>query len=103
MNSAPILPVPTWFAGCGNMGQAIVAGWRGAGLDLSGAVAIRPSGEPVEGLRTVISYGEAGPPPKLVILGFKPQKLDQAAVALRPWITSKTVILSLLAGVECAT
>lgn len=103
MSEAPVLPSPTWFAGCGNMGQAIVAGWRSAGLDLSGAVAIRPSGMPVEGLRTVTSYGEAGPPPKLVLLGFKPQMLAGAAEQLRPWLTSKTLIVSLLAGVECAT
>jgi pyrroline-5-carboxylate reductase len=103
MTSAPVLPSPTWFAGCGNMGQAIVAGWRGAGLDLSNAVAIRPSGTPVEGLRTVVSYGEAGPPPKLVILAFKPQKLAEAAAQLRPWVTSKTIIVSLLAGADCKT
>ena len=35
-----ILPVPTWFVGCGNMGQAMVEGWRSAGVDLSSAVAI---------------------------------------------------------------
>lgn len=101
--SAPQLPIPTWFAGCGNMGQAIVAGWRAAGLDLSSAVAIRPSGAPVAGLRTVTAYAEAGPPPKLVILGFKPQKLADAAAQLGPWVTSRTVIVSLLASVECGT
>ncbi|MEO6432819.1 MAG: pyrroline-5-carboxylate reductase dimerization domain-containing protein [Sphingomicrobium sp.] len=101
--SAPVLPVPTWFAGCGNMGQAIVAGWHAAGLDLSSAVAVRPSATPVAGLRTVPTYADAGPPPKLVMLGFKPQKLVEAAEQLRPWLTSKTIIVSLLAGVECAT
>lgn len=101
--SAPHLPVPTWFAGCGNMGQAIAAGWRAAGLDLSSAVAIRPSGAPVEGLRTVTTYGEAGAPPKLILLGFKPQKLAEASAQLRPWVTSKTIVVSLLAGVECMT
>ena len=98
----PALPAPTWFAGCGNMGQAIVAGWRLAGVDTSSAIAIRPSGMPVEGVRTVRTFAEAGPPPPLVILGFKPQKLDEVAPELRKFLTSKTVVVSVLAGVEVA-
>lgn len=103
MNSGPVLPVPTWFVGCGNMGGAIVAGWRVAGVDLSSAVAIRPSGVPVEGLRTVPTIADAGRAPQLVILGFKPQKLDEIAPQLRTFLTSKTVVVSLLAGVEAAS
>ena len=97
------LPVPTWFVGCGNMGQAMVAGWRLAGVDLSSAVAIRPSGVPVEGVRTVTSMKEAGSAPKMIVLGFKPQKLDEIAPDIRPWVSSKTIIVSLLAGVEVAS
>lgn len=103
MTSGPRLPVPTWFAGCGNMGGAIVAGWRSAGVDLSSAVAIRPSGTPVEGVRTVTTYAEAGRSPELVVLGFKPQKLDDAAPQLRRFLTAKTVLVSMLAGVEAAS
>jgi len=80
-----------------------VEGWRSAGADLGNAVAIRPSGQPVEGLRVVTSFGEAGPPPRLVILGFKPQQLDEVAPKLAGWITSRTVIVSILAGVEAAS
>jgi pyrroline-5-carboxylate reductase len=50
----------------------MIEGWRTAGADLSDAVVIRPSGKPVEGLRVITNYAEAGPPPKLVILGCKP-------------------------------
>lgn len=103
MIETPRLPVPTWFAGCGNMGGAMVAGWAAAGVDLSSAVVIRPSGSPVTGVRTVASYGDAGAQPKLLILGFKPQKLKEAAADLRPWLTSKVVVVSLLVGVEAAT
>lgn len=95
--------VPTWFVGCGNMGGAIVEGWRSAGVDLAGLTVIRPSAKPVEGARTVASFAEAGRPPKLVVLAFKPQKLDEIAPALRPWLTSKAVVISLLAGVEAAS
>jgi pyrroline-5-carboxylate reductase len=85
------------------MGGAIVDGWRVAGIDLGAITVIRPSGKPVEGARTVTTFAEAGPPPKLVVLAFKPQKLDEVAPQLRTWLTSKTVVLSLLAGVEAAS
>jgi pyrroline-5-carboxylate reductase len=39
----------------------------------------------------------------MVILGFKPQQLGQVAPALAPWITSKSLIVSLLAGAEVAS
>lgn len=97
------LLAPTWFVGCGNMGQAMVEGWRAAGVDLSVLTAIRPSGRLVTGVRTVSSLKEAGNAPRLVILGFKPQKLDEVAPELAPWVTSRTVVVSLLAGVEVAS
>ena len=103
MTGGPQLPAPTWFAGCGNMGGAIVAGWRAAGVDLSSLVVIRPSGTPVEGARVVKSFAEAGPAPSMVVLAFKPQKLDAIAPELRNWVTSKTAIVSILAGVEAAS
>ncbi|HEX6603391.1 MAG TPA: pyrroline-5-carboxylate reductase [Sphingomicrobium sp.] len=99
----PQLPTPTWFVGCGNMGRAIVEGWRSAGLDLSPLTVIRPSGTPVECVRTVSGYADAGAPPKLVVLAVKPQKLDEVAPQLRPWLTSKATIVSILAGVEAAS
>jgi pyrroline-5-carboxylate reductase len=42
-------------------------------------------------------------PPKLVILGFKPQKLDEVSEQLKSWLTSKTAVVSMLAGVEVAS
>ena len=103
MSEGPQLPQPTWFVGCGNMGGAIVDGWRVAGIDLSPITVIRPSGKAIEGTRTVTKFANAGPPPKLVVLAFKPQKLDEIAPQLRTWLTSKTVVISLLAGVEVAS
>lgn len=94
------LPAPTWFVGCGNMGGAILDGWRLGGIDLSAVTVIRPSGMPVEGTRTVVSFDGAGPAPKLVVLAFKPQKLDEIAPGLRQHLSAKTVVVSLLAGVE---
>lgn len=98
-----MLPSPTWFVGCGNMAGAMVEGWRSAGVDLSQAVAIRPSGKAVEGLRTVTSLREAGAAPQMIVLGFKPQQLDDVIAEITPWVTSKTIIVSLLAGAEVAS
>ena len=94
------LPRPTWFVGCGNMGGAIIDGWRTGGLDLSPITVIRPSAMPVEGTRTIAGLADAGPPPKLVVLAFKPQKLDEIAPELRRYLSANTVLVSLLAGVE---
>ena len=97
------LPAPTWFIGCGNMGGAILDGWRAGGMDLGTVTVIRPSGRPVDGTRTVTRYPEAGPPPKLAVLAFKPQKLDGVAPELRQYLSAGTVVVSLLAGVETAS
>lgn len=98
-----LLPVPTWFVGCGNMAGAMVEGWRSAGVDLSSAVVIRPSGTPVQGVRTVTRFADAGNPPAMAVLGVKPQKLDEVAPELARWITSRTSVVSILAGVEAAS
>jgi pyrroline-5-carboxylate reductase len=85
------------------MGSAIVEGWRLAGIDLSNVTIIRPSGKPVAGVRTVSAFAEAGAPPKLIILAFKPQKLDEVVPELKPWLTSRAAIVSILAGAEAAS
>ena len=103
MNQLPKLPMPTWFVGCGNMGGAIVDGWRAAGIDLSEIVVIRPSGTPVQGVKTVASLDNAGAAPKLVVLAFKPQKLDEVAPELRHYLGEDTIVVSILAGVEAST
>ena len=81
----------------------MIEGWRTAGTDFSDAVVIRPSGRPVEGLRVITNYAEAGPPPRLVILGCKPQQLDEVVARLSAHLTAQTVVVSILAGVEVAT
>ena len=94
------LPQPTWFIGCGNMGGAILDGWRSGGVDLGAVTVVRPSGRAVPGARTVTSLAEAEPAPKLVVLAFKPQKLDEVAPELRQYVGENTIVVSLLAGVE---
>ncbi len=96
------LPQPSWMVGCGNMGGAIVDGWRLAEIDLAGLTIIRPSGAEVAGVRTVTSAADAGSAPKLVLLAVKPQMLDVVAAEVRPHLSAKTMLVSLLAGTPLA-
>lgn len=98
-----IFPAPTWLVGCGNMTGAMVDGWRMANGDFSAVTVIRPSGTAVEGVRVVKSAKEAGASPTLAVLGFKPQQLGEIAPQLAPFLSSKTVVLSLLAGADVTT
>ncbi|WP_345170130.1 pyrroline-5-carboxylate reductase [Sphingomonas daechungensis] len=94
---------PIWFIGCGNIAGAMVEGWQSANVDLSDAVVIRPSAKPVPGLRVTSNYAAAGPAPRLVILGCKPQQLDDVVSRLTAHLTSQTLVVSLLVGVELET
>lgn len=95
-------PAPAWLVGCGNMAGSMVAGWRGAGVDLSAVTAIRPSGTQVDGVRTMAALPE-GEAPRFVMLGVKPQKLDEVAPGLAPHVGGATILVSLLAGVDAAS
>lgn len=83
------------------MAGAMVEGWRKAGADFSGVTVIRPSGKPVEGIRTVMDWPHETP--HFVMLGFKPQKLDDVAPSLAAKCGPDTVVVSLLAGVEISS
>ncbi len=97
------LPPPTWFVGAGNMVGAMLTGWRLAEVDCGSAIAIRPSGRPVALVgRTVTDPRDAGPPPALAVLGFKPQMLAAVAPDLAPLLGRDTVLVSLLAGTPTA-
>ena len=97
----PTFPAPAWLVGCGNMAGAMVEGWRAAGVDLSSVTVIRPSGRPVNGVRTVTAYPDEVP--RFVMLGFKPQKLDEVALALAPRVGEETILVSMLAGVSATS
>ena len=97
----PAFPSPAWLVGCGNMAGAMVEGWRSAGVDFSAVTVIRPSGTPVEGVTTVTEYPDERP--SFVMLGFKPQKLDEVAPGLAPRVGPECTVVSMLAGVSAAT
>ena len=89
-----------WLVGCGNMGGAMLRGWLGAGMAPDSILVIDPmaSGLPA-GVRAVPNA--EGAAPDVLILGIKPQMLDAVAPTLA--VGPNTLIISILAGVECAT
>lgn len=99
----PLLPGPIWLIGCGNMAGAMLHGWLARGADPRQVTVIRPSGMAVaEGVRVLAQLPE-DEVPALVLLGVKPQKLDEIAPALAPALEPETILVSILAGVELAS
>ncbi len=93
---------PVWFVGCGNMAGALIAGWQKAEVDFTDCLAVRPSGRPVPGLRTLAHLPDEAAPERC-LLGFKPQSLAAIAPELAPRLSERTVLVSMLAGVDAAT
>ena len=94
---------PLWLIGCGNMAGAMLERWLATGLDRRRVTVVRPSGHPVaEGVRVLTELPE-DEVPALVLLGVKPQKLDDVAPVLAPVLDPATILVSILAGVEQAT
>src|SRR3954469_1509202 len=103
MSNPDLLPGPLFLIGCGNMAGAMLKGWLDAGADPSEITVIRPSGRPVgEGVRVLTALPE-DEIPALVLLGVKPQKLDEVAPTLAPALEAETILVSILAGVELAS
>lgn len=101
--TTPALPGPFWLVGCGNMAGAMLERWLATGIERDRITVIRPSGAPVgDGLRVVTDYPE-DEVPALVMLGTKPQKIDDVAPLLAPILDEETILISILAGVELAS
>ena len=90
--------------GCGNMGGAMLTGWLAGGIDPADFTVIDPylASAPV-GVRLLGAAPVGEAPADVVVLGFKPQQLAQAAPAVVPHIGADTLVLSILAGVDLAT
>ncbi len=89
---------PLWMLGCGNMGGAMLRRWLAAGLDPREVTVITRSGQGApEGVRSLTAL-PADERPAALVLGVKPQQLDEVApmlAGLRP-----ALLVSVLAGVE---
>ena len=98
------LPTSLVLVGAGKMGQAMLRGWLALGLDPAKVTAIDPhldeNGRALlagKGVR-LLATPDGVEPPEAVILAIKPQTLEAASSGLRPLISTRTLVLSILAG-----
>ena len=98
---AAIVEGPLWLIGCGNMAGAMLRRWLQAGLDPAQVTVIDP-GTPAlsDGVLVLATPPIDGEVPATVLLGVKPQLLDQVAPTIAPILAPETLLLSILAGVE---
>lgn len=94
---------PVLMIGCGNMAGAMLARWLACGLDPAQVTVVRPSGiAPAPGVRTLASLSEVSAPPRIALLGLKPQQLDSVVAPLAGLVGAETRLVSILAGTELA-
>lgn len=91
------------IVGCGNMGGAMLAGWLASGLEPARFTVVDPVLETAPAGVALLRDLPADGAFDAVLLGVKPQMLDEIAPALEPLVGKGTVMLSILAGVELAT
>ena len=95
---------PVWLIGCGNMAGAMLRRWLEAGLPAHAVTGVRPSGTPpAPGVRTLTAVPQGEAPPRLLLLGVKPQKLADVAGPVAAAVGRETMLVSILAGTELAT
>lgn len=96
-------PEKILIIGCGNMGGAMLAGWLKAGLAPDRFTVVDPLlPDAPQGVRLLrdLPQGEVF---DLMLLGVKPQLLDNVALHLTALAGEGTVVLSILAGAELAS
>lgn len=85
------------FVGCGNMGGAMLDGWLAGGVAPGSFTIVSPNRSAApEGVRLLREVPDEVF--DMVIIGVKPQKLDQVVDAIRPVAAKGAVIVSILAG-----
>jgi len=96
------LPDRMLLIGCGNMGGAMLDGWLAGGVTPATFTVVDPYVEHVpDGVRLFRELPNEEF--DAVLLAIKPQGLSEAAEAIERVIGPRTVLLSILAGVELAT
>jgi pyrroline-5-carboxylate reductase len=98
------LPSSLVLVGCGKMGGALLEGWLRSGLSGERITIIDPHATTLlaatceqHGIALNPSRGTV-PPPEVLVLGIKPQMLDEAASDLAGIVGPRTLVVSILAG-----
>ncbi|WP_298813266.1 pyrroline-5-carboxylate reductase dimerization domain-containing protein [uncultured Sphingomonas sp.] len=92
-----------WMIGCGNMAGAMLRRWVASGVVSPGDVHVvnRTDRELPAGVVQERDLPATGAP-DLVVLGVKPQQLDEVAARHAARVAAAPVIVSMLAGVDAA-
>ncbi len=88
------------LVGCGNMAGAMLEGWLAAGMPASRFTIVDPLRQDAPGDIPVLRELPQDGAFDAILLGVKPQGLAEVAPQVVPLAGERTVILSLLAGVE---
>lgn len=91
------------LVGCGNMGGAMLAGWLAGGIASARLTVVDPVLAEAPAGVTLLRELPRGARFDAILVGVKPQMLDEVAPAIAPLADDGTVVLSILAGVELAT
>ncbi|WP_394647170.1 pyrroline-5-carboxylate reductase family protein [uncultured Sphingomonas sp.] len=92
-----------WMIGCGNMASAMLRRWLDSGVVAVGNVDVVNRGDRV--LPGDVRQARAlpdGPLPDVVVLGIKPQQLDEVAATHRGRLREVPLLVSMLAGADPA-
>ncbi|MCJ2185527.1 pyrroline-5-carboxylate reductase family protein [Novosphingobium beihaiensis] len=87
------------LVGCGNMAGAMLTGWLAGGIPASRFTVVDPHRSEVPDGVTLLRTLPEGRF-DAIMLGVKPQGLDDVATVLAPLAGRETVLFSILAGVE---
>src|ERR1700712_5347238 len=95
------------LAGAGKMGGAMLTGWLAQGLDAAQVAIIEPY--PSEVINALAARGVRLNPARddvgvvaAIAIALKPQMFREAGPALRPFIASDTLVVSIMAGITLA-
>lgn len=88
------------LVGCGNMAGAMLTGWLAGGIPASRFTVVDPHRDAAPEGVTLLREFPAEGRFDAVLLGVKPQGLDDVAPVLAPLVGRQTVLFSILAGVE---
>ena len=98
---------PVVLAGAGKMGGAMLTGWLAGGLDPKRVAVIEPF--PSDDIRALVANGiRLNPQPgdvghaATLVVALKPQSFREAGAALKPFVGSSTLVVSIMAGMPIA-
>lgn len=93
---------PFWLVGCGAMAGAMLSRWLASGIDAARVTVIDPALPSFSRVRVLAELPDEAPP-ALLMLGVKPQMLDEVIPRVALVVGAQTVLLSILAGTRHAT